>query len=39
MPDADTHPRPRVQVENKNARKSYRYAEQSGIPCAMVYGL
>src|ERR1700761_2969735 len=34
MPGADTHPRPCVQMSGENARKSYRYAEQSGIPCA-----
>ena len=40
MPGAGTHPLAlRAKRVEKNARKSSGYAEQSGIPCAMVYGL
>jgi hypothetical protein len=39
MPDAETHPQPCVQMEESTHASHDRYAEHSGIPCAMVYGL
>jgi hypothetical protein len=39
MPDADTHPLPCVQMVESTHASRHRYAEHSGIPCAMVYGL
>jgi hypothetical protein len=39
MPDAQPHPQPCVQREERTQASHHRYAERSGIPCAMVYGL
>jgi hypothetical protein len=36
---ARTHPQPCVQLVERTQASHHRYAETSGIPCAMVYGL